>query len=231
VDELVEAFHRRYSEGAGWSDTYWIGVKLLKCPLDLWVYQEILFRTRPDVIVETGTLFGGSALFLASVCDILENGRIVTVDVKEQEGRPAHPRIVYLTGSSVAPEVVSEVRDKITDEDRVMVILDSDHRKEHVLAELRAYGPLVSDDCYLVVEDTRAPGLPETVQEFLAENPSFVIDTACEKFLMTYQPGGYLRRRATSAAVTKPARTRSEPVKRKIAARLWERALKERGLA
>ena len=203
MDEITWAFYVRYSETRVWYErTHWLGTSVRKCPLDLWIYQEILFRTQPDVIVETGTLYGGSALFLASMCDLLGNGRVISIDIKDDEDRPAHPRIVYLAGSSVAPEVVDRVRGEITDTDRVMVILDSDHHNDHVLAELRAYGPLVTEDCYLIVEDTMAGFSPErwgtgpsaAIQDFMTSNQSFVIDPSCEKFLMTFNPGGYLKR-------------------------------------
>jgi cephalosporin hydroxylase len=214
---VIEEFSRLYSESNVWGKTVWLGTPAYKCPLDLWMYQEILFRTRPDVIVETGTWAGGSALFLASICDLLGTGRIITIDIKDEEAvrkglrsarvrsRPTHPRITYMTGSSVAPDVITHVRGELSPDDRVMIVLDSDHSKEHVLAELRAYAPLVTADCYLVVEDTigdqMAPGFGgpgEAVEQFLAEDPSFVVDSECEKFLMTFNPAGYLKRRSNA---------------------------------
>jgi cephalosporin hydroxylase len=205
MDEVTWDFFRRYGESGVWWHTNWFGTAASKCPFDLWVYQEILFRTRPDVIIETGTLFGGSALYLASICDLLGNGRVITIDVKEGEERPRHPRILYLTGSSVAPEVVDRVKDEISDSDRVMVVLDSDHHDDHVLRELQTYGPLVAEGCYLIVEDTYAGELfPElwgagpsaAIEEFMRSNHSFVVDRDCEKFLLTFNPGGYLKRTA-----------------------------------
>jgi cephalosporin hydroxylase len=202
--DVVRAFRKRYNETGVWMWTTWLGTQVLKCPLDLWVYQEILSRTRPDVIVETGTWAGGSALFLASICDLLGAGRVITIDIEERGDRPTHPRITYVTGSSVEAEVVARIRGEIGADDTVMAILDSDHSKKHVLAELRAYAPLVSDGCYLIAEDTAAtemvPPVPDAdplaaVNEFLAENQAFTVDKDCEKFLMTAQPGGYLRRR------------------------------------
>jgi cephalosporin hydroxylase len=203
MTEVVDAFRRRYLETGVWTSTTWMGRQVIKSPLDLWIYQEILFETRPDVIVETGTWYGGSAHYLASICDLIQGGRVITIDLKRQEGCPEHPRITYLTGSSVSREVLDRVRGALSSEDRVMVILDSDHSRDHVLAELRAYAPLVSTGCYLIVEDTAAtpiltpdvgPGPREAVEQFLHENSLFTIDRQCEKFLMTWQPGGYLRR-------------------------------------
>jgi cephalosporin hydroxylase len=137
-----------------------LGVPTLKCPRDLWVYQEILFETRPNLIIETGTAFGGSALFLASLCDILGSGRVVTIDISPKPERPRHERITYLTGSSTSTSVVGQVRSMIRSGERVMAILDSDHRREHVLQEVREFGPLVSTGCYLAVEDTNINGHP-----------------------------------------------------------------------
>ena len=202
METTAWAFYFEYARANVWKKTRWLGTILYKCPLDLWMYQEILFNTRPDVIIETGTYRGGSALYLASMCDLLDNGRIITVDIEEKEDRPEHPRILYLTGSSIAPEIVDRVKAEIADSSKVMVILDSDHHKEHVLEEMEAYGPLVSEGCYLIVEDTPTgqilpdfgPGPSDAIEEFLTSNGSFVIDPDCEKFLMTFQPDGYLKR-------------------------------------
>lgn len=206
-DPVTEAFHRLYYDAADttWKQTFWLGQRVAKCPLDLWVYQEMLVETRPDLIVETGTFAGGSALFLASVCDLIGHGRIVTVDIEEHSDRPEHHRITYLTGSSVETRVIDEVRNTSVRADRVMVILDSDHTREHVLRELELYSDLVSPGCYLIVEDTNinghpvspgfGPGPMEAVTCFLASTDDFEIDRSREKLLLTFNPAGYLRRR------------------------------------
>jgi len=203
VEAISQAFCQLYLDSGAWARATWLGTQILKCPLDLWIYQEILCRTRPDVIVETGTWSGGSALYLASICDLLGTGRVITIDIEARPGRPQHPRVTYVTGSSVDAQVVGRIRGEIGAEESTMVVLDSDHSREHVLAELRAYAPLVGDGCYMIVEDTAAaevarpiPGSDPLggVREFLAENPAFAADEDCEKFLMTWNPGGYLRR-------------------------------------
>jgi cephalosporin hydroxylase len=208
--EIVDRFHLLYysDHKRTVANTFWRGVQTAKCPLDLWIYQEILFERRPDVIVETGTYMGGSAYYLASMCDLLDTGRVITVDIKKRrpERLPQHPRIDYRNGSSVEPEVVAGVADSIQPGERAMVILDSDHRFDHVAAELRAYSPLVTPGDYLIVEDTNVNGHPirpghgpgpmEAVDEFLAGADDFEIDPAREKFYMTFNPRGYLRRRA-----------------------------------
>jgi len=208
-DAVVDRFHRLYYDselvGGTWGDTHWLGVHVGKTPPDLWTYQEIVVETRPDLIIETGTFKGGSALFFASLFDLLGRGEIVTIDVDDREGRPAHDRITYLHGSSTDPEIVARMQSRAGEADRVMVVLDSDHRDQHVLDELRAYCGLVSQGCYLVVEDTNinghpvvpefGPGPGEALDVFLAENDDFVVDESREKFLLTFNPGGYLRRR------------------------------------
>lgn len=203
---ITEQFHELYYESRVWCNTFWLGVETQKCPLDLWIYQEILFELRPRFIVETGTAAGGSALFLASVCDLLNRGEIITVDIEDRPRRPAHARIKYLCGSSIAEEIVGTVKKVVKDAGPVMVILDSDHHKEHVLQELRIYGAVVTEGSYLIVEDTNVNGHPvsqlhgpgpmEAVETFLKESGKFVPDREREKFLMTFNPNGYLRKRS-----------------------------------
>lgn len=204
---VVNDFHRLYYESRSrtWSQTFWLGHRAEKCPLDLWIYQEIIGETKPDIIVETGTAAGGSALYLASVCDLLGNGCVVSIDIAEREGRPLDERIRYLIGSSTDQDVLEHVRALVPPGASVMAILDSDHTKAHVLDELRAYGRLVTPGNYLVVEDTNVNGHPvrtdfgpgpfEAVEEFLGETDAFELDRSREKFFMTFNPRGYLRRR------------------------------------
>jgi cephalosporin hydroxylase len=162
-------------------------------------------ETRPDLIIETGTNMGGSALFLASMCDLLSNGEIVTIDIGERPDRPDHPRITYLLGSSTDPDVLAQLTSKLESANRVMVILDSDHSEGHVFDELTTLGPLVTPGCYLIVEDTIVngnpvlpdfgPGPAEAVTRYLNDRPSqFVVDASREKFHLTFNPRGYLRR-------------------------------------
>ncbi len=117
---LIEGFHRLYYDAhdSTWTRTLWRGVPALKCPLDLWIYQEILFETKPDLILETGTYGGGSAYYLASICDLLGAGTVMTIDLDPQPGLPEHERITYVTGSSVADDVVDEVRERVRHAER-----------------------------------------------------------------------------------------------------------------
>lgn len=202
---VTNLFHRMYYHGSSrpwWENTTWLGTRVQKCPLDLWIYQELLSRLRPDVIVETGTNRGGSALYLASICDLLGSGRIITVDLQTRFDPPQHPRITYLSGSSTSPEVISRITGEASG--TIMVILDSAHQRAHVLEELAAYGPLVTPGSYLIVEDTHlnghpaspgfGPGPMEAVEEFVGSHPEFRVDRDCEKFFMTFNPRGFLQR-------------------------------------
>jgi cephalosporin hydroxylase len=172
--------------------------------MDLVIYQEIIFEIRPGVIIESGTADGGSALFLASICDLIGNGRVITVDIKEREGRPKHKRITYLTGSSTSKEIVEKIGKLVKAGEKVLVILDSDHHEEHVLNELRIYSRFVTKGSYLIVEDTvvnghpvepqYGPGPMEAVEKFLKGNKDFIVDGKREKLYLTFNPGGYLKK-------------------------------------
>jgi cephalosporin hydroxylase len=211
-DELriVREFHRLYFDGPVGRGrvhhrTTWMGVPCLKTPLDLWVYQEILFETRPALVLETGSHRGGSALFLAHALDAIGAGEIVSVDVLADPARPTHPRIRWVTGSSSDASVIDPIFAGRDPGEPRLIVLDSDHSKTHVLAELALLAPRVPPGGYLVVEDTNVHGHPvlpehgpgpwEAVEEFLASHPAWERDRSREKFLLTYNPGGYLRRR------------------------------------
>jgi cephalosporin hydroxylase len=207
----IESFHTVYYDawdsgraaGRHTIDLSWFGYRTLKSPLDLWTYQEILVETRPDLVIETGTRHGGSALYFAGMMDLLGRGDVLTIDIDAARGRPVHRRIRYLHGSSVDPAVVAEA-ERAAAGMRVMVVLDSDHRQPHVEAELAAYHRLVTLGCYLIVEDTNVyghpvyrehgPGPMEALDAFMTGRDDFVIDRDRERFLLTLNPRGYLRR-------------------------------------
>lgn len=206
VQTAVDTFHRIYYDTPDrtWKKTYWMGIPVLKCPLDFWIYQEILYELKPDLIVECGTYQGGSAMFLANMCDLRGHGQVVTVDTAPQPNLPNHPRISYLTGSSTAPEILRQVKHRAAQAKSVLVVLDSDHSKHHVLDELRCYRSVVTPGSYLIVEDTNinghpvlpefGPGPMEAVEDFLREAPEYSVDVSREKFYMTCNPRGFLRR-------------------------------------
>jgi cephalosporin hydroxylase len=208
----VDEFHKLFYESAlsTWASTFWLGVPAEKYPCDLWIYQEIIQELKPDFIIETGTRFGGSALFMASICDLIGHGHIITVDIEDLPSsstvRPPHARITYLTGSSTSAEVVADVRARVDSASRVMAILDSDHQMTHVISEMKIYADLVTDDSYLIVEDTNINGHPvaasfghgpmEAVELFLAGTEDFFVDRSREKLLLSFNPGGFLRKAA-----------------------------------
>jgi len=205
VDDIaVDDFCKIYYDSIVYDNTFWIGVQTQKCPLDLWIYQEIIFEVKPDVIIECGTYKGGTSLYLASICEMLEHGEVITID-KNRVSQCCHARMIKLHGSSISEEVVADVNKLLVGKDRVMVILDSSHVKSHVMKELEIYSQYVSVGSYIIVEDTIVNGHPvnsdypdggpfEAVQEFLKKDNRFVVDHSREKFYLTFNKNGYLKR-------------------------------------
>lgn len=154
--EVIDAFHNLYYHKQRWA-VQWMGHNMLKQPSDLFIYAEILHKNRPDVLIETGTYNGGSAQFYADCMDRIGKGCVISIDTQAC-AQPPHPRILYLNGDSV--EAAAELKEHIEPEWEVMVSLDSDHKKDHVLRELNAYADLVTPGQYLVVEDTNINGHP-----------------------------------------------------------------------
>jgi cephalosporin hydroxylase len=213
----------------GWDQKYtytftWLGRPVIQFPEDMLRTQEVIYRLRPDVIVETGVAHGGSLVFYASLCQLLGTGRIVGVDVEIRppnrravEAHPLAPLISLVEGDSVAPGTLDRIRALIRPGETVLVILDSCHTRAHVLAELRAYAPLVTPGSYVIVQDgvmadlMDVPrGKPEwaddnpvsAVSDFLADHPEFTQEAPPWQFNesplrdpVTYSPGGWLRRR------------------------------------
>lgn len=185
----------------------WQGVAVVKHPNDLFTYAEIIHQTKPDLIIETGTFAGGSALFLANLCDLADQGRVLSIDLATDRPLPEHPRIDYLLGLSSTDEVVLSHVAKHADGKRCMVILDSAHNAAHVLDELKAYSPFVSKGCYLIVEDSNvdgyklgvgdiigAEGPAEAIKRFQPKNKGFLVDRSREAYGFTQNPDGFLRR-------------------------------------
>ena len=192
--QALRWFTRRFMDlhdGAWWCR--WRGHRVAKMPTDLWMYQQILFDMKPDLIVETGTWEGGSATFLADICETIGHGKVISIDIAPK-ATPGHDRILYFSGpSSTAPRVVADIalgaRDHTT-----MVILDSAHDYQHVTDELNAYGPLVSPNHYLIVEDTDMFDTSMAVEHWLKTHHEYTADTQCEVFGLTKNPGSYLRK-------------------------------------
>ena len=225
--EAFEAVSRAWLR-CGWDNKYvyrfsWMGRPIIQLPDDMFWIQEVVFATKPDVIVETGIAHGGSLTFYASLCKAMEKGRVVGVDVEirphNREAIEAHilfPLITLIEGDSTAPEIIEQVKSSIEPGDTVLVLLDSNHTKEHVLAELNAYAPLVSHGSYMVAMDgimEQLAGAPRTqpswawnnprraALEFVERNPDFIIEEPSFLFnegntseRVTYWPGGFIKK-------------------------------------
>jgi cephalosporin hydroxylase len=212
----------------------WMGRPIIQYPQDMVAMQELVWQVRPDLIIETGIAHGGSLIFSASMlalldmCDAIETGE--TIDPKQSKRKvlgididirahnrtaiEAHPmisRIQMIQGSSIAPDVVEQVRQVAKNYGRILVCLDSNHTQDHVLAELEVYAPLTSVGSYCVVFDTIVEDMPAdmfpdrpwgpgdnpktAVWEYLKNHPEFEIDKSIEhKLLITVAPDGYLKR-------------------------------------
>ena len=212
----------------GWDQKYvygfsWLGRPVIQLPEDLMRFQEAVAAVRPDVIVETGIAHGGSLVFSATLCRVLGRGRVIGVDLEIRphnraalEAHPLADLITLVEGDSVASETVAAVRALVAPHETALVLLDSAHARDHVLAELRAYADLVTPGSYVVVADAimeRLAGAPRSgpdwgtnhpgaaVEAFLAEDDRFVAEAPAPPFnegmvteRVTYWPGGWLKR-------------------------------------
>jgi cephalosporin hydroxylase len=194
----------------------WLGVPIIQLPTDIVFLQELIWRLRPDAIVECGFAHGGSAIFYASLCELAGKGRVIGVDVEIRahnraavEAHPLSHRIEMIEGSSTARGTVAEVERRLTGSPAVMVILDSNHTRDHVLLEMELYHRLVTPGSYLVVMDGAQAhvwdtprGKPEwrlnhplqAIEEFLAHHPEFVEDPHYTRLHVTACPRGFLRK-------------------------------------
>ncbi|MBU0908620.1 MAG: cephalosporin hydroxylase family protein [Proteobacteria bacterium] len=216
-EEIINIFHSIFyaseNDHSGPPKLY-NGVPIHKHPGDMFNYQQILFTQKPDYIIECGAFQGGSTMFFADTLNLIGKGKIVSVDICEREERwypqvEAHERTILIPGSSVAADVVAQVKETVKDGESFFVILDSLHTKAHVLAEMESYGPLLAKGNYMIVEDSNLNGHPlppewhtqtmqeggpfEAVQEYMRIHHDFVVDLQMEhRFLFSYAPSGYL---------------------------------------
>lgn len=202
----------------------WLGRPIIQNPIDMVAMQEIIWDVKPDLIIETGIAHGGSLIFSASMlvlntaCGGPEDAEVLGIDIDiRQHNRKAieeHPMSKYITmieGSSVAPEIIAQVKEKAKGKKRILVCMDSNHTHDHVLAELNAYASLTSVGSYCVVFDTFVEDVPadvfhnrpwhpgnspkSAVHEYLKTHPEFVIDQDLQnKLMITLVPDGYLKR-------------------------------------
>ena len=206
MQEMVRLTNIFYFRQKVYEKTDWLGIKTAKCPMDMWVYQEIITNLKTDLLIETGTLFGGSALFFANLFDALGRGTVISIDIESQPNLPKHPRIKYIQGSSTDAKVLKKVRNYAEKAKSVSVILDSDHRADHKLDELRKYSEFVTSNNYIIAEDTcfdYFPAWPEygkgptaAVVDFLKENSQFEVDRSQEKHMITFSPMAFLKKKS-----------------------------------
>lgn len=179
-------------------DNHFLGVKTWQNPFDVWITQEIIYETRPEVIVEAGTHRGGSALLWAMLLEQVEpEGRVITIDIddkrtEEAKGHRLAGKVDFLEGSSTDPAIVAEVRRRVAGK-RALVILDSLHTREHVAAELAAYSPIVPVGGYLIVQDTPVGGI-YAIHDFVKSTDAWQIDKSKERLLYTVNLDGFLKR-------------------------------------
>ena len=206
---VSEQFRTLYYSSAIWANTRWLGIRSEQAPTDNWNMQELIVELRPDYIIETGTLYGGTTLFYADVLSYVNpQGKVITIDIAPNVAEASKlplwkQRVEMIAGSSVDPKVTDHVAQEVSGK-KVLITLDSLHTREHVLKELEIYSKLVTPGSYLVVQDTNingnpvypsfGPGPNEAVQEFLRTHDNFVVDRSREKFLLTFYPGGWLKR-------------------------------------
>jgi cephalosporin hydroxylase len=213
---------------AGWDAKHvysftWMGRPIIQLPEDMIRIQELIWQLKPDVLIETGIAHGGSLVFYASLFKAMNKGRVIGIDIEIRphnrsaiESHPMKDRITLIEGSSTDPSIVGKIRELVDPHEKVLILLDSSHTKEHVLAELRAYAPLVSVDSYIVATDgvmESVAGGPRTKSDwnwnnprqaalaFVAENPRFKVEEPEWLFnegvvrdRVTYWPDAFLKR-------------------------------------
>jgi len=224
VQSLSRVWSRETNRNGYTYNFTWMGRPIIQYPQDIIAMQELIWATQPDIIVETGIAHGGSLIFSASMlelnaaCGGKKDARVLGVDIDIREHNraaiEAHPlarRIDMIQGSSIAPEIVAQVKEAAKGQESILVILDSNHTHDHVLAELEAYAPLVTPGSYCVVFDTLIEDMPSelfpdrpwgpgdnpktAVWEYLKSHPEFEIDQSIPyKLLITVAPDGYLKR-------------------------------------
>lgn len=196
----------------------WMGLPIIQSPSDIVVQQEIIWGCRPTVIIETGVARGGSVVFLASMLSLVNGRKVIGVDIDIRahnrariEAHPMAKMIELIEGSSTAPDTIGAVKRELREDDRVMVVLDSNHTHTHVLEELRLFAPLVTPGQFLVVADTVVEYLPvqdhrprpwgpgnnpmTAMREFQLYHPEFITDRSInDKLALSCNPEGYLRR-------------------------------------
>ena len=213
--KIAQRFHRAFVKSRALLKNSWFGIKTWQHPFDAWITQEIIWEVKPDFIVETGTFHGGSAALWATLIEHTNpEGRVISIDAFDFldpaviELPVVKRRVEFLRGSSSSPETFAEVEKRVKGK-KVLVILDSDHHKEHVLGEMRGFAPMVSVGSYLIVQDTHLgdsmpfwmlktgrwdPGPMKAIDAFMETNQDFEIDASRERLAATNNHRGFLKR-------------------------------------
>jgi cephalosporin hydroxylase len=205
-------YHVQYENKRIWEKNKWLGIPCWKLPMDAFVIQELIVKLKPEYIIETGTGKGGSAMFYASICELIGEGKIITIDIEDRKDKDWgkfewEDRIKFIIGNSLDNKIFHEVAETVGCESKCMVILDSWHSKEHVYREMLMYNRFVKKGGYMIVEDSHAAGYPvpwkykdggpmgAIIQWINSYGDKWEIDHECEKHQMTFNPWGYLRRK------------------------------------
>jgi len=197
----------------------WLGIPIIQFPADILMMEELIWKVRPDFIIECGLAHGGSAVMFASICELIGKGQVIGVDVEiRQYNRAAitsHPmskRIELIEGSSTDDSIVAEIKKRVAGAETVLVVLDSNHSRDHVLKELNSYCEIVTPNSYMVAMDGAQALVWDTpngkeewkddnplvaIHEFLNKNPNFQIDPHYTRMHVTSSPDGFLRRLTT----------------------------------
>jgi len=194
----------------------WLGIPIIQYAEDVVMMQELIWKIRPDMIVETGVAHGGSAILYSSILELIGKGKVIGVDIEIRKynrvainSHPMSKRITLIEGSSVDEDIVKEVNRMIKRSDKVLVVLDSNHSYEHVLREMELYSPFVTPDSYLVAMDGAQGmvwdiprGKPEwksdnplrAIEDFVKKHNDFVVDDYYTRLRITSNPRAFLRR-------------------------------------
>lgn len=203
-EELTAEFTDMFWRSLAWNETTWLGRRVVNCPTDLLAYQDLIATVKPDWVIETRTGTGGRALFLATICDLLDHGQILSIHERAAPNLPEHPRVRYLTGHSTDQDIVKQVREIVGEPANALAILGSRGGRERMVQEFEAYAPLVPVGSYIVMENTIVngnpvlpefgPGPAEAVRKIMRLRSDFAPDREVEKYALTFNPGGFLKR-------------------------------------